>query len=167
MDYSQYTKTIPTQEFTYTGTHYFGQGVMAFDPIKDYELVPLGFLKRWAMEQDGLPVGPGTLFPNVDPAANNKCVYVNSSGVLTFPHTLNENDNAQKVIGYLRDGRIYMNGHFMRRYTASPSGSILWVQSNGGMSTPETNVTNTWSVKMGHVIAGNVVYISIDNQGLT
>lgn len=165
IEYSTYRKSS-NEEFAGKGTGFFGQAVIAFEPMKDYEVVTLGYLKRWSGEQEGIPVGVGTPFPKVDPSSNNKCVYVNENGVLTHPTSIGEDGSAQKVLGYLRDNRLYMNGHFIKAAGVGSPGLDLWIQPNGDMDVAQTATENTWSVRMGHCIANGVVYVSIYNAGL-
>jgi hypothetical protein len=155
-----------------TGTAYFGQAEVAYDPLEDRNIVTLGFLKRWQTEQTGLPTGVGTLFPNVDATAQNSGVYVNTAGVLTKPVSLEEANNANKVIGYLRDNLLYLDGMFVRDMRSADGNFVVpgvdyWLQSNGSIGPSETSTPNTWSVRIGRGIATGIMYVDISVEGLT
>ena len=139
--------------------------VLNAPPSNDNHAVPLWFLKRaFAGGIEGVDIGPGTIFPLIRNDIENKAVYVDEQGYLS-PARTTETGGAERTLGFVRGGKLYLNGMFVKNMSGLVVGKAYWIQSDGTIGTTPVSQENLGSVRVGMAISATDLAISLHIPG--
>lgn len=142
-----------------------GQAYLYAAPTDDNHAVPLWYLKKaFGGFLDGVEIGPGTLFPKVRNNVEKKAVYVDEEGFLSATG-LTETAGAERTLGFVKDGRLYLNNMVVKGLSGLQTGRAYWIQTDGTVAVTPTTQDDLWSVRLGMAISTENLIINIHIPG--